>query len=194
MVRLSKIYTKMGDGGETMLGDGSMTPKSAPRVEAVGAVDEANAAIGAAGVVGGEYAELLRSLTNDLFDVGADLCTPLTTDESPGDRLRISERDVQRIEGLIDTHNAALSPLTSFVLPGGTELAARLHTARVQVRRAERRIAALRESEGEKVNAHAFIFVNRLSDLLFVLARRANNDGAQDVLWTPGKSASEGDA
>lgn len=194
MVRLSKIYTKMGDGGETMLGDGSMTPKSSARVEAVGAVDEANAAIGSAGVVGGAFAGLLRSLTNDLFDVGADLCTPLAADETPGERLRISERDVERLERLIDEHNEALSALTSFVLPGGTELSARLHLARVQVRRAERRIAALHEAEGERVNANAFVFVNRLSDLLFVLARRANDDGAGDVLWTPGESSGGGDA
>jgi len=193
MVRLSKIYTKTGDGGQTMLGDGSMTPKTSPRVEAVGAVDEANAAIGSAGVVGGGLSDLLRALTNDLFDVGADLCTPITPDEKPGDRLRISERDAERIERLIDEHNERLAPLTSFVLPGGTELSARLHTARVLVRRAERRVAELLEAEPGATNRAAFVFVNRLSDLLFVLARRANDDGALDVLWAPGKSAGVGD-
>jgi len=194
MVRLSKIYTKTGDGGQTMLGDGSMTPKFSPRIEAVGAIDEANAAIGAAGVVGGDFADLLRGLTNSLFDVGADLCTPLASDEKEGERLRMSESDAARLERLIDEHNERLSPLQSFVLPGGTELAARLHAARALVRRAERRIASLLEAEPETTNRAAFVYVNRLSDLLFVLARRANDDGAQDVLWKPGGGAGEGDA
>ena len=194
MVRLSKIYTKTGDAGQTMLGDGSMVPKFSPRVEAVGAIDEANAAIGSAGVIGGEFADLIRGLTNALFDVGADVCTPLSSDEKSGDRLRISEGDAERLERLIDEHNEHLSPLTSFVLPGGTELSSRLHTARVMVRRAERRLAALIEAEPETTNRAAFVYVNRLSDLLFVLARRANEDGARDVLWEPGEGAGEGDA
>ncbi len=193
MVRLSKIYTKTGDAGQTMLGDGSSVPKTSPRVEALGAVDEANAAIGSAAVVGGQFADLLLALSNDLFDVGADLCTPITSDEKPSDRLRITERDAERLEHLIDEHNEHLSPLTSFVLPGGKELAARLHSARVLARRAERRAAALLESEPDATNRAAFVYLNRLSDLLFVLARRANNEGAGDVLWTPGKNADEKD-
>lgn len=186
MVRLSKIYTKTGDAGQTMLGDGSMTPKSSLRIEAMGAVDEANAAIGLAATTGGAFTTLLTRVMNDLFDVGADLCTPLADAEKPGDRLRMTAEDASRLEAFIDDHNAHLSPLTSFVLPGGTELSARLHAARTIVRRAERRVAALMEADGTAVNPHAFVYLNRLSDLLFVLARRANSDGAIDVLWKPG--------
>jgi len=192
MVRLSKIYTRTGDEGATMLGDGSQAPKSSPRVDAVGAVDEANASIGAAAVVGGEHEDLLKTLMNDLFDVGADLCTPIAEGEKPGDRLRMTAAAAARIEAKIDELNEPLEPLTSFVLPGGTELAARLHAARTMVRRAERRVAGLMELEPGGVNKHAFIYLNRLSDLLFVLARRANLAGGGDVLWTPGKSG-EGD-
>ncbi len=188
MVRLSKIYTKTGDTGQTMLGDGSMVPKSSPRVEAVGSVDEANTAIGSAAAIGGAFADLLRTLMNDLFDVGADLCTPHSKVETPGQRLRMKPQDAVRLEALIDEHNKHLAPLTSFVLPAGTELASRLHIARGAVRRAERRIADLMNAEPGAISTHAFIYINRLSDLLFVLARRANNDGTTDVLWTPGAS------
>ena len=186
MVRLSKIYTKVGDEGQTMLGDGSWSPESSLRVEAVGAVDEANAAIGAAASLESPFAELLRAVMNRLFDVGADLCTPLTADEQPGDRLRMTAAHAEALETQIDEHNEHLEPLTSFVLPGGSELASRLHVARTVVRRAERRAAALLAAETESVNAHAYVYLNRLSDLIFVLARRANDDGAGDVLWEPG--------
>jgi len=192
MVRLSKIYTRTGDEGTTMLGDGSTVPKSSPRVDAVGAIDEANAAIGQAAVVGGEHGDLLRTLMNDLFDVGADLCTPIGEGEQEGDRLRLTAADAARLETRIDDLNEPLPPLTSFVLPGGTELAARLHAARTLVRRAERRVAGLMETEPGGVNRHAFIYLNRLSDLLFVLARRANREAGGDVLWTPGQSGSGG--
>lgn len=186
MVRLSKIYTRLGDAGQTMLGDGSWASKCSLRVEAVGAIDEANAAVGAAAVVAGPYAELLGTVMNDLFDVGADVCTPVAEAETPGEKLRITGAHAARLEALIDTHNEPLAPLTSFVLPGGTEPAARLHAARTLVRRAERRLAALLDAEPGRVNPGAFVYLNRLSDLLFVLARRANADGAGDVLWVPG--------
>jgi cob(I)alamin adenosyltransferase len=188
MVRLTKIYTRSGDGGETMLGDGSMAGKDSARIEAMGAVDEANAAIGlaAAAASGSGHESLLEHLMNDLFDVGADLCAPFSVEEPEGERLRMREEDASRLEGWIDELNEPLGALESFVLPGGTELSARLHVARTHVRRAERRIAALIEAEPGRVNKAALIFINRLSDLLFVLARRANDDGARDVLWKPG--------
>jgi len=192
MVKLTKIYTKTGDQGRTMLGDGAMVPKTSARVEAYGAVDEANAALGVAAShvpADGPLAflgPLLQAAQNDLFDVGADLCAPVTPGEKRGERLRITPGHALRLERLIDEHNEGLGELNSFVLPGGTPLAASLHQARTAVRRAERRVAALIEVEPGATNAEVMVALNRLSDLLFVLARRANAEAAGDILWKPG--------
>ncbi len=192
MPRLTKIYTKTGDAGDTMLGDGSRVPKSSVRVDAYGDVDEANSALGlaiAACDADGPLAELrnaLLSIQQDLFDVGADLCTPLASDETPGKRLRMTDGQIDRIERLIDVHNAALGPLESFILPGGTELSARLHLARTITRRAERRVVALLAAEPDATNPRTLVFLNRVSDLLFVLGRVANVSNGGDVLWVPG--------
>ena len=185
MVTLSRIYTRTGDKGKTSLGDGTRVGKRDLRVEAYGTVDEANAVIGLARLhAGPEMMPLLERLQNDLFDVGADLCTPATADEAPGARLRVIQSQVDRLEGEIDAANERLAPLTSFILPAGSPLAAHLHHARTVVRRAERLMVAL--AEVETVNQAAIIYANRLSDLLFVLARVANGDGVADVLWVPG--------
>lgn len=185
MVRLTRIYTRTGDKGKTSLGDGARVDKHALRVEAYGTVDEANAVLGLARLHadGGGQAMLSR-IQNDLFDLGADLCTPAAEGEEPGSRLRIVQAQVDHLEGAIDTANAALAPLNSFILPAGTPLAAHLHHARTVVRRAERLMVAL--AEREAVNPVAIAYVNRLSDLLFVLARAGNAHGAADVLWVPG--------
>ena len=185
MVKLTKIYTRTGDDGTTGLVDGSRLPKHAARMEAVGAVDEANAALGmAVQVLDGEHRDTLLRLQNDLFDLGADLATP-GDDFEPGEMtLRIVPSQVEWVEQRIDAVNADLEPLTSFILPGGSEAAARLHVARTATRRAERAIAAL--AQAEPVNPAAAAFVNRLSDLLFVLCRAVNDGGTRDVLWTPG--------
>jgi cob(I)alamin adenosyltransferase len=185
MVYLSRIYTKTGDQGETGLGDGTRVSKDHTRVTAYGSVDELNAVLGVLVVhATEELAGLLREVQNDLFDVGADLCVP----PSAGDagKLRVTARQVERLEKLIDRHNENLQPLRSFVLPGGTPAAAWCHLARTVCRRAERDVVTLMRSES--VNQHVLIYLNRLSDLLFVLARVANDNGRQDVLWTPGKS------
>lgn len=194
MVRLSKIYTKTGDDGTTGLGDGVRTSKADPRVEAYGSVDEANAAIGVcviearrdSGPHSPALAALLSSIQNDLFDVGADLCCPIGAGEAPGSRLRITGAQVERLEYAIDEHNARLKPLDSFVLPGGTPLAASLHMARTIARRAERRTVELHQSAPKETSLETVRYLNRLSDLLFVLARVANDDGRGDVKWTPG--------
>lgn len=184
MVKLDKIYTGGGDAGMTSLGDGARVAKFDPRVEACGAVDEANAAIGAARRhTQGEADAMLARIQNDLFDLGADLCVP------PGGRrgagaLRIAQSQVDRLEAEIDAINASLEPLTSFVLPGGTAAAAALHVARTVARRAERRVAAL--AAQEKTAPPALVYLNRLSDCLFVLARQCNDNGRADVLWRPG--------
>jgi len=186
MVRLTRIYTGGGDTGETSLGDGSRVPKHGPRVAAYGTVDEANAVIGLARTEAGAAGEtdaMLARIQNDLFDLGADLCTPEGGRKGAG-ALRVSAAQSKRLEAEIDAVNAGLQPLESFVLPGGTPLAARLHHARTVARRAERLVCRL--AEAEPVNAEAIVYLNRLSDLLFVLARKANGDGAQDVLWAPG--------
>lgn len=192
MVRLSKIYTKFGDGGQCMLGDGSTVPKTHIRVEAYGEVDEANSALGLAVVEAARAHDAMRDhlvgVQNELFDVGADLCSPITEGEKPGQRLRIEQAQVDRIEALIDEYNARLKPLNSFVLPGGTPLSAALHVARAVTRRAERAATRLRAAEPERTNEHACVYLNRLSDLLFVLARVANLDHGGDVLWVPGAS------
>jgi cob(I)alamin adenosyltransferase len=186
MVTLSKIYTKTGDSGQTGLGDGSRISKAASRITAIGAVDETNAAIGIARLDSEEQMDaMLARIQNDLFDLGADLCAPEEGRKAEG-RLRIVEAQVERLEREIDTMNAGLSPLTSFVLPGGTALAARLHLARTIARRAECAMVAL--AAEEKINAAALRYINRLSDHLFVMARAANNAGMGDVLWVPGAS------
>ena len=184
MVKLTKIYTRGGDGGETSLGDGARVAKHAPRVEAYGTVDEANAAIGLARLcTGGEADAILGRVQNDLFDLGADLCRP--QDGARGkSALRLSADQVKRLESEIDALNAHLEALESFVLPGGSAASAHLHHARTVTRRAERLAVAL--AEAEPVNAEAIRYLNRLSDLLFVLARHCNAKGRDDVLWTPG--------
>jgi cob(I)alamin adenosyltransferase len=186
MVRLTRIYTKGGDKGETSLGDGKRVPKHDPRVEAYGTVDEANSVIGLARLhTEGEANAMLARIQNDLFDLGADLCTP------PGGArdakaLRIVESQVERLEHEIDALNAELKPLDSFILPGGSPAAAWLHLARTVARRAERLMAAL--AEREAVGDAALRYANRLSDHLFVLARHLNDKGAEDVLWVPGEN------
>ncbi len=185
MVRLTRIYTRTGDDGTTGLGDGSRVSKNAPRVEAIGAIDEANAAIGTARLhAEPETDALLSEIQNDLFDLGADLCVPETAPDRGAGRLRIAAGQVDRLERRIDDANGHLTPLESFILPGGSPLAAHLHLARTVVRRAERALIDLIRSD--PVNPEAVRYVNRLSDLLFVLARRANDDGRNDVPWRPG--------
>jgi cob(I)alamin adenosyltransferase len=184
-MRLDRIYTKGGDRGETSLGDGARTPKFHIRVKAFGGIDEANAAIGVAllHIDDSEVRSILSVVQNDMFDLGADLCVP----ESPGStrsRLRVSAKQVETIEHHIDRFNEALSPLTSFILPGGSAASAHLHLARAIVRRAERDVVEL--AAHEAVNEEALKYVNRLSDLLFVLCRYLNERGTADVLWTPG--------
>jgi cob(I)alamin adenosyltransferase len=193
MVKLDRIYTRGGDGGQTSLGDGARVPKYGPRITAIGEVDEANAAIGLARSEiedtaeedDDELAAILAEAQNDLFDVGADLARP-GADEADGG-LRIGRVQVARLEAEIDALNRDMAPLTSFVLPGGSEAAARLHLARTVVRRAERAVAALAATE--PVNPQALAYLNRLSDLLFVMARAANDEGESDVLWQPGLTA-----
>jgi cob(I)alamin adenosyltransferase len=184
MVILSKIYTKTGDLGETGLGDGSRVSKASLRITAIGAVDETNSAIGIARLDSkGDADTMLSRIQNDLFDLGADLCAPEDGRKS-ADRLRISGAQVERLEREIDAMNEKLSPLASFVLPGGTALAARLHLARAIARRAEAAMVAL--AVEVKINASALRYANRLSDHLFVMARTANDAGMGDVLWGPG--------
>jgi len=184
MVKLNRIYTKTGDKGQTGLGDGSRVDKDALRVEAFGTVDEANAALGLARLSAvGDLDAMLFRIQNDLFDLGADLCVPEAVGEQ-GPHLRIVEAQVTRLEHEIDAMNESLAPLTSFVLPGGTPLAAELHLARTTVRRAERLMVTL--SKEQKVGAPALRYINRLSDHLFVMSRIANK--GKDVLWVPGKN------
>ena len=191
MVKLNKIYTRTGDDGTTGLVDGSRQAKHAARIEAIGAVDEANSAIGvaAAALIGSDHAEALFRIQNDMFDLGADLATPLGdvggADFEPSEMvLRMVKAQAEWIEDAIDALNERLEPLTSFVLPGGSEAAARVHVARASVRRAERSVTAL--AAKEPVNPAAAAYINRLSDYLFVLARIANDDGKADVKWIPG--------
>ena len=184
MVKLTRIYTRGGDKGETSLGDGARVPKQSLRVAAFGTVDEANAAIGLARLhTAGEDDAMLARIQNDLFDLGADLCTPEDGRRGAG-ALRIVAAQVKRLETEIDAMNADLQPLNSFVLPGGTPAASHLHLARTVTRRAERLACAL--ALEEKVNPEAIKYLNRLSDHLFVLGRRLNDNGARDVLWRPG--------
>lgn len=188
MVYLSKIYTKTGDDGTTGLGDGSRVAKDNARVEAYGAVDELNSCIGVFRLAVSDPVEnkLLENISNDLFDLGADLCVPTATDETPETALRMTEGQVAKLEAEIDRLNEFLEPLRSFVLPGGTAAAAYAHLARTVCRRAERRVTTLQKIE--PVNPQATIYLNRLSDLLFVMARHFNDDGRNDVLWQPAKN------
>jgi cob(I)alamin adenosyltransferase len=189
MVYLSRIYTKTGDQGDTGLGDGSRVPKDDIRVAAYGEVDELNAVLGLLLVDAGngpaENVELLRGIQNDLFDVGADLCRPHAAGEKPDEHLRVKPAQVTKLEGAIDRLNADLQPLRSFILPGGSSAAAWCHLARTVCRRAERTVVTL--SRAHTINPQVVIYLNRLSDLLFVLARVCNLNGQEDVLWIPGK-------
>ncbi|MBW8708091.1 MAG: cob(I)yrinic acid a,c-diamide adenosyltransferase [Alphaproteobacteria bacterium] len=186
MVILSKIYTKTGDSGETGLGDGSRVSKASPRITTIGAVDETNSAIGIARLdAEGDADKMLARIQNDLFDLGADLCAPEDGRKAEG-RLRICAAQVERLEREIDAMNESLAPLTSFILPGGTALAAHLHLARAIARRAETAMVAL--AQDETINDAALRYINRLSDHLFVMARTANDGGMGDVLWVPGKN------
>ena len=191
MVKLNKIYTRTGDDGSTGLGTGRRVPKYDLRVEAYGAVDETNAAVGVARLhLSGEAAldAVLMRVQNDLFDLGADLCVPPAANEEPGASLRIVPTQVARLEEDIDRLNVELAPLTSFVLPAGTAASAHLHLARTICRRAERIMVALSHQSEGAVCAPSLQYVNRLSDLLFVAGRYANARGAADVLWVPGAS------
>ncbi len=189
MVTLNRIYTRGGDKGQTSLGDGARVAKHSLRVEAYGTVDEANATIGlvrlhvAVREEGDDTDAMLGRIQNDLFDLGADLCTPASSRKNAG-ALRIVAAQVKRLEREIDAINAELQPLTSFILPGGSAAAAYLHLARTVTRRAGRAGGA--PAEAEPVNPEAVKYLNRLSDYLFVLGRRVNDNGAADVLWRPG--------
>lgn len=202
MVKLTKIYTRSGDDGDTGLGDGRRVRKHDLRVAAYGEVDEANAAIGVVIVeidragttaLNGLRDELVL-IQNDLFDVGADLCVPVAPGEEEGEALRVKPSQTQRLEGAIDALNDQLPALDSFVLPGGSAVAASLHLARTVTRRAEREVAALTDREASRVNPDVVCYLNRLSDLLFVMARHANAipGGGGDVLWVPGKNREQG--
>jgi cob(I)alamin adenosyltransferase len=183
VVRIDRVVTRGGDDGMTSLGDGSRVAKDSARIEAIGAVDEANAMIGWLRVVTtGDAAAMLTRIQNDLFDVGADLCVP----GDAGDRLRLTDAPVARLEAEIAAMNAALPALTSFILPGGSEPAARAHLARVAVRRAERSVVAV-----QGVNPAIRRYLNRLSDHSFVLSRVLNDNGAGDLLWRPGENLAE---
>lgn len=195
MVKLTRIYTRTGDDGTTGLGTGVRVQKTDPRVEAYGTVDEANAAVGVAvnacaapgaSALLAKMADLLRGVQHDLFDTGADLCVPIAAGEEAGSRLRVVPDQTKRLEKAIDEYNKPLATLTSFVLPGGSAASAALHVARTVVRRAERDTVALRAREPDATNPEAVKYLNRLSDLLFVLARAANDGGKRDVLWKPG--------
>ena len=191
MVVLNKIYTRTGDDGTTALGNGQRVSKYALRVASYGTVDETNAHLGVARLGTREHAELdemLSRIQNDLFDLGADLCVPDTGEKLEYEPLRMTKAQVERIEGDIDRLNSALSPLKSFILPGGTVTGAHLHVARTVCRRAERLIVELAGYEDEPVSDAALQYVNRLSDFLFVAARHANANGEGDVLWVPGQN------
>lgn len=188
MVVLNKIYTKTGDKGETALGDGSRVAKTSTRVEAYGTVDELNSIVGIAVFhAEGKIREQLQTIQNDLFDLGADLCVPLTQNvKAEYPPLRMVKDQVERLESEIDQVNKDLSPLRSFVLPGGTLLASYLHQCRTVARRAERLTVGI--SEQESINPDTIKYLNRLSDWFFVMARVTNNNGKDDILWIPGAS------
>jgi len=188
MVRLNRIYTKTGDDGTTALGSGDRLPKHHLRIASYGTVDELSAVLGMLASAGIDDAllERVKAIQNDLFDVGADLCVP----GEAGDKLRIQAVYTQRLEQWIDAINGELEPIESFILPGGTPAASWLHLARTVCRRAERLVTELAERDGEEgaVNPEVVRYLNRLSDLLFVMARAANDGGKADVLWQPGKT------
>jgi cob(I)alamin adenosyltransferase len=187
MVYLDRIYTRGGDAGETSLGDGSRVSKTSQRIVAHGAVDELNATVGVARTLADEHVgSSLAEIQNTLFDVGADLCVP-QSEGSETPHLRITPGQVSALESAIDSFTERLEPLTSFVLPGGSAASAALHQARTVCRRAE--IEVLRLAGSEAVNDQVLVYLNRLSDLLFVLARAANDDGRDDILWVPGGKA-----
>jgi cob(I)alamin adenosyltransferase len=187
MVYLNRIYTRTGDDGTTGLGDGTRVPKTHPRIVAYGGVDELNSVIGVALNVDlpdwiGEH---LRQVQNDLFDLGADLCVPEAGQEAQTLPLRVTAGQTERLEHWIDEANERLKPLPSFILPGGSPASAHLHQARTVCRRVE--IDVLKLAEFESLNAQVLMYLNRLSDLLFVLARVCNDDGTRDILWEPGR-------
>ncbi len=191
MVVLNRIYTRTGDDGTTALGTGDRRKKYDLRIACYGTVDETNAAIGLARLytgAGDDLDPILARIQNDLFDLGADLCSPGRGKGPEGARLTVTEAQVARLEAEIDHLNAELAPLRSFVLPGGTPAAAHLHLARTICRRAERMMVELADQAGEEVSAVAIQYVNRLSDLLFVASRHANQKGVGDVLWVPGRN------
>lgn len=186
MVKLDKIYTRGGDKGETSLTDGTRAKKFNPRINAYGSIDESNAAIGLARLSAqGDDDEMLCRIQNDLFDLGADVSLPMGG-KYESTALRITQEQVDRLEKEIDLMNENIDPLTSFVLPGGSDTAAHLHLARTIVRRAERLLVEVAETE--EISPIAIKYLNRLSDHLFVLSRRANKNGKDDVLWVPGKN------
>ena len=186
MVYLNRIYTKTGDGGDTSLGDGRRVPKTDLRIAAYGGVDELNAVLGVTLAAGlpPELAAIVLRIQNDLFDVGADLCVPESEPPPARPPLRITASQVEQLEHWIDAANERLQPLTSFILPGGSPAAAHLHHARTVCRRVE--IGVVELAARDRINPQVVIYLNRLSDLLFVAARVANNDGRNDVLWIPG--------
>ena len=192
MVVLNRIYTKTGDAGTTGLGNGVRVPKTSPRIAAYGTVDETNAMIGMVrvhlGSASPEVDAMLLAIQNDLFDLGADLCVPDRGEKLEYEPLRMTEGQVLRLEAEIDKMNEELTPLRSFVLPGGTAAATALHVARTVSRRAERKIVELAAIPGEPVSEAALKYINRLSDHLFVASRFVNDKGKGDVLWVPGKN------
>ena len=185
MIKLNKIYTKTGDGGDTALGDGKRVLKDSLRVSAYGNVDELNASIGIITLYANtELKRKLKNIQNDLFDIGADLCVPIS--EKNKDRLRLSTNQIETLELEIDEMNSILEPLNSFVLPGGCRSATFLHMARTICRRAERSVVSLRSQE--KINDNTLVYLNRLSDWLFVASRVENQENSSEVLWAPGKN------
>lgn len=191
MVKLNKIYTRTGDKGTTMLGNGERRAKHDLRVDAYGTVDETNSIVGLARLYMAEFAELdamLSDVQNDLFDLGADLSTPDTGEELPYEPLRILDSQVERLEGQIDQLNTDLDPLKSFILPGGSAASAHLHHARTVSRRAERLVTELAAIEEENISPQSIKYINRLSDFFFVAARWTNDKGREDILWIPGKT------
>ncbi|MCH9809263.1 MAG: cob(I)yrinic acid a,c-diamide adenosyltransferase [Alphaproteobacteria bacterium] len=190
MVKLNKIYTRTGDAGTTGLGTGGRVAKHDVRIEAYGTVDETNAVLGLVRLHLGDAQagidEILGRIQNDLFDLGADLCVPDHGEELSYEPLRVSDSQVERLEHEIDKLNAELQPLNSFILPGGSPASAYLHLARTVSRRAERRMTELAADDKEPVSDAALKYINRLSDLLFVIGRYTNEKGASDILWVPG--------
>ena len=185
MIKLNKIYTKTGDGGDTALGDGERVLKDSLRVSAYGNVDELNASIGIITLYANtELKRKLKNIQNDLFDIGADLCVPIS--EKNKDRLRLSTNQIETLELEIDEMNSILEPLNSFVLPGGCRSATFLHMARTICRRAERSVVSLRSRE--RINDNTLVYLNRLSDWLFVASRVENQENSSEVLWAPGKN------